>query len=41
MFEAEARLRVPVDVSAEDLRATLEVLANELMVDIRLDPAVG
>ena len=41
MFEAEARLRVPVDVSAEDLRVTLEVLANELMVDIRLDPAVG
>lgn len=41
MFEAEARLRVPADVSAEDLRVTLEVLANELMVDIRLDPAVG
>ncbi len=39
MFEAEARLRVPADVSAIDLRDTLEVLANELMVDLRLDPA--
>lgn len=41
MFEAEARLRVPADVSAEALRDTLEVLANELMVDLRLDPAGG
>lgn len=41
LFEAEARLRVPAEVSAADLRATLEVLANELMVDVRLDPAVG
>ena len=41
MFEAEARLRVPADLSAGELRATLEVLANELMVDVRLDPAAG
>jgi glycine cleavage system regulatory protein len=41
MFEAEARLRVPADLSAVDLRDTLEVLANELMVDIRLDPATA
>ena len=41
MFEAEARLRVPADLSAADLRDTLEVLANELMVDIRLDPATA
>ncbi len=41
MFEAEARLRVPADVSAADLRDALEVLANELMVDLRLDPALG
>jgi glycine cleavage system regulatory protein len=41
MFEAEARLRVPADLSAVDLCDTLEVLANELMVDIRLDPATA
>ena len=41
LFEAEARLRVPADVSAEELRDTLERLANELMVDIRLDPATS
>lgn len=41
MFEAEARLRVPADLSPGELRDTLEVLANELMVDVRLDPAAA
>ena len=38
LFRAEARLRVPVAVSQEELRDLLENLANELMVDISLDP---
>ncbi len=37
LFEAEARLRVPADVPADELRELLEKLANELMVDISLD----
>ena len=41
MFEAEARLKVPADLSPAELRDTLEVLANELMVDVRLDPATA
>jgi len=34
MFRASARLRAPDDLSAERLRASLEKLAGELMVDI-------
>ena len=41
LFEAEARLRVPADIPDEELRATLETLANELMVDLKLDPTGG
>jgi len=41
MFEAEARLRVPADVALPELREALEQLANELMVDLRLDPVVS
>jgi glycine cleavage system regulatory protein len=40
MFEAKALLRVPRTVSTDELRRTLETLANELMVDITLDEAV-
>lgn len=36
LFKAKARLRVPEGVSRELLRAELEQLANELMVDISL-----
>ena len=38
LFEAEARLRVPSDLPAGELRRLLETLANELMVDIELEP---
>ena len=41
MFEAEARLRVPADVALPELREALEQLANELMVDLRLDPVAS
>jgi glycine cleavage system regulatory protein len=41
MFEAEARLRVPAHLALHELRDALEPLANELMVDLRLDPTVG
>ncbi len=41
LFEAEARLRVPPEVPADDLRDLLEKLANELMVDISLDQPTG
>ena len=41
LFEAEARLRVPADIPDDELRATLETLANELMVDLRLDQMAG
>jgi glycine cleavage system regulatory protein len=37
LFEAEAKLLVPADVPAEELRQLLETLANELMVDVRID----
>jgi glycine cleavage system regulatory protein len=37
LFKARARLRVPADVNTDDLRAALEALANELMVDATLD----
>lgn len=39
LFRAEIRLRVPPTVSQEQLRELMENLANELMVDITLDPA--
>jgi glycine cleavage system regulatory protein len=40
LFQATARLRVPDDVGADELRDVLETLANELMVDLSLtDPA--
>ena len=34
LFEATATLRVPADVDPADLRAALEAIANELMVDL-------
>lgn len=41
MFEAQARLKVPADVPLHALRETLERLANELVVDLSLDPSDG
>ena len=41
LFEAQARLRVPADVPDEELREALETLANELMVDLKLDHMAG
>jgi glycine cleavage system regulatory protein len=41
LFEAQARLRVPADIPEEQLRETLETLANELMVDLRLEQMTG
>jgi glycine cleavage system regulatory protein len=37
LFHATADLRLPDDVADEEVRAALEGLANELMVDISLD----
>ena len=37
LFEASARLEVPVDADLGALRVALERLANELLVDIELD----
>lgn len=37
LFRAKARMQIPPDASIERLRQELEALANELMVDIRLD----
>jgi glycine cleavage system regulatory protein len=34
LFEATATLRVPAETDPADLRATLEAIANELMVDL-------
>jgi glycine cleavage system regulatory protein len=39
LFRARARLRLPGSVKLEELRATLEKLAGELMVDLNLDEA--
>ena len=39
LFTATARLRVPLDVGIEALRAGLEELAHDLMVDLTLDEA--
>jgi glycine cleavage system regulatory protein len=41
LFKAQARLRAPEGVPAEELRQALETLAHELMVDISLDEAEG
>lgn len=38
LFEATADIQAPTDLSADDLRVTLEALAGELMVDITLVP---
>ena len=38
LFQATARLRVPGEVTADELRDVLEPLADELMVDITLEP---
>jgi glycine cleavage system regulatory protein len=40
MFQAEARLRLPPGLAADGLRAALEQLGNELMVDIHLSGGV-
>lgn len=37
LFRSRAELRVPLDSDIEELRATLEQLANELMVDIEFE----
>jgi len=37
LFLAHARLRVPNDASVENIQGDLEDLANELMVDIKLE----
>lgn len=37
LFRARAHLRVPADASLDELRATLEKIAGELMVDLTLD----
>lgn len=37
LFKARAKLHVPLEVDEDDLRDTLESLANEIMVDINLD----
>lgn len=37
LFRSRAELRVPLDTDIEELRATLEQLANELMVDIEFE----
>lgn len=41
LFEARARLRLPAPLPVESLRAALQALANELMVDIKVDEARG
>jgi len=39
LFHLSAQLRPPVSLDADALRAALEKLADELMVDFKLDPA--
>jgi glycine cleavage system regulatory protein len=39
LFRAQARLRVPARIRIEELRATLEKIASELMVDLSLEDA--
>jgi glycine cleavage system regulatory protein len=38
LFEAKATLRVPNELPLDQLRETLEDIANELMVDLDLRP---
>jgi glycine cleavage system regulatory protein len=38
LFEADAVLGVPADLDEDTLRAALEAVAHELMVDIELEP---
>ena len=37
LFKAAVQLRLPAEASIDELRDTLEALANDLMVDITLD----
>ena len=39
LFHARAQLRVPDGQTLEEVRATLEKIANELMVDVTLEPS--
>jgi len=39
LFHARARLRVPTDSGIDELRAAIEEIANDLMVDISLSDA--
>ena len=39
LFHAQARLQVPAEMATDELRTTLEALADEMMVDINLDLA--
>lgn len=41
LFRAWSELRVPRDVAMDELQQSLELLADELMVDISLEDAVG
>ena len=41
LFRARAHLRVPAGAELEELRATLEKIAGELMVDLSLDDRSG
>jgi glycine cleavage system regulatory protein len=37
MFKAKARLKLPADLDPEDLRRSVEALANDLMVDLEIE----
>ena len=39
LFHARAQLRVPDGQTLEEVRTTLEKIANELMVDVTLEPS--
>jgi len=39
LFRAEVRLAVPSDLSLERLQERLETLADDLMVELKLQPA--
>jgi glycine cleavage system regulatory protein len=41
LFEAQAVLEAPPETPLDDLRSTLEAIADELMVEIRLSDAEG
>jgi glycine cleavage system regulatory protein len=41
MFHASARLQVPAGLGTDELAGLLETLANELMVDVSLEPPQG